>query len=142
GADRQHAWVGRVVGVLGRARVQGIDRVDVLLDHEQRRGPEVVVRVLGRERLAAARGGHGGGTGGAGEGGGLYSQPTATATIRHSIPARNQANGGPGISIGAGQGGGVFIVASGAVCVDVFTIITANVASTSDDDVFGTLCLI
>src|SRR5262249_60945408 len=74
--------------------------------------------------------------------GALYSPPTAKATTRHSITTRNQANGGPGITIGAGQGGGVFIVSGGAVCVDVFTIITANHASTSDDDVFGTLCLI
>ena len=49
---------------------------------------------------------------------------------------------GIGGSDGQGVGGGIYIVASGTVCVDLVTNITHNHASTSDDDVFGVLCFI
>ena len=42
-------------------------------------------------------------------------------------------------SAGLGVGGGLYIVPGGTVYADLLTLIVANDASTSDDDVFGTL---
>jgi hypothetical protein len=69
----------------------------------------------------------------------------STLTIVHSTIVNNRADGGAagsGGSPGLGQGGGVYIVAGGTVCVDLVTHITPNHATTSYDDVFGVLCFI
>jgi hypothetical protein len=36
-------------------------------------------------------------------------------------------------------GGGLYLTPGGTACADVLTVIAGNHASTSDDDVFGTL---
>ena len=73
--------------------------------------------------------------GGNGSGGGVYVEDT-TACITHSTVRDNQALGGSGSSLdGRGVGGG-FYIEDGDVGI-ANTLILANVASTSDDDVFG-----
>jgi hypothetical protein len=42
-------------------------------------------------------------------------------------------------SAGLGQGGGLYIAPGGLASADLWTLIFANDASTSDDDVFGIL---
>jgi hypothetical protein len=54
----------------------------------------------------------------------------------------NQAIGGSGPTAGSGIGGGVYNVAAGTFWVDALTLMFANDASTSDDDVFGILTLL
>ena len=49
------------------------------------------------------------------------------------------ASGGTGGSAGLGQGGGLYLTPGGIACADLLTMIRANDASTSDDDVFGEL---
>ena len=64
-------------------------------------------------------------------------------TIRRRVLVANRAQGGVAGSGGAGGegiGGGIYIVPGGTVCVDALTLILANDASTSDDNVFGELC--
>ena len=81
----------------------------------------------------------------AGAAGGLYVQGTAIVTLSHSNVTGNEATGGAagaGGTAGLGQGGGVYIVPGGTVCVDRMTHIRNNHASTSDDEVFGDLCFI
>jgi hypothetical protein len=59
-----------------------------------------------------------------------------------SLVALNRADGGAagdGGSDGLGQGGGLYLTSGGIACADLLTAILANHASTSDDDVFGTL---
>jgi hypothetical protein len=55
---------------------------------------------------------------------------------------RNHAIGGAaglgGID-GEGVGGGLYLTPGGVACADLLTVIAGNHASTSDDDVFGTL---
>jgi hypothetical protein len=100
--------------------------------------------------LNRAEGGAGalGGDGGNGQGGGLFSNPDFTSvepriTLTRSMVVANQANGGAagaGGSAGLGQGGGVYLTTPGATaCADLATVILLNHASTSDDDIFGTL---
>jgi hypothetical protein len=79
-----------------------------------------------------------GGAGGNGLGGGLYIDDTSQTTLSGSRIVGNQATGGDG---GQGVGGGVYIVSGGQACKDLATLIVGNHASTSDDDVFGTLNL-
>ncbi|HEX5269372.1 MAG TPA: hypothetical protein VFW33_02740 [Gemmataceae bacterium] len=65
-----------------------------------------------------------------------------TLTIVHGTIIDNRADGGAAGSVGSaglGQGGGVYVVAGGRVCVDRKTHVSHNHASTSDDDVFGDL---
>jgi hypothetical protein len=79
--------------------------------------------------------------GGNGFGGGVYVA-VGTATLRASEINGNLALGGEGDDGGAdgqGVGGGVYIAPGVSACADLLTIIDGNHASTSDDDVFGTL---
>jgi hypothetical protein len=96
--------------------------------------------------LNRAVGGAGdGGDGGNGLGGGVFNGPpnpfgVASVTIERSIVALNRANGGAstGGSAGLGLGGGLYLAPGGAASGDL-TVVFANDASTSDDDVFGIL---
>jgi hypothetical protein len=90
-----------------------------------------------------ATGGNGGvgGTGGNGSGGGVFigaSQGTFTPrlTVLASTITKNQANGGgeDDGAFGLGVGGGVYNL--GTFTFDVFTDISKNHASTSNDDIF------
>jgi hypothetical protein len=86
-------------------------------------------------------------SGGDGPGGGVFNggpSPVGTPslTLLHSLVALNRADGGAagaGGSAGLGQGGGLHLTPGGLACADLVTAILANNASTSDDDVFGTL---
>jgi hypothetical protein len=98
--------------------------------------------------LNQAIGGAGdGGNGGDGLGGGIFNgAPTAfgtpSLTLERSLVALNGADGGAaddGGSAGLGVGGGLYLAPGGIASADVVTVIFANHASTSDDDVFGTL---
>ena len=63
-------------------------------------------------------------------------------TLNASRITFNLARGGQGDDGGAdgqGVGGGVYITPGGTTCADVVTVIAGNHATTSDDDVFGTL---
>jgi hypothetical protein len=101
--------------------------------------------------LNSAVGGAGAsGNGGNGLGGGIFNGApnpfgTSTLTLRRSLVALNQADGGTagvGYSAGIGKGGGLYLTPGGVAWVDLVTAIRANHASTSDDDVFGVLSLI
>jgi hypothetical protein len=88
------------------------------------------------------------GNGGNGLGGGIFNggpSPfgTTTLTLRSSLVALNQADGGDAVggSDGLGVGGGLYLTTGGTAYADLATAILANDASTSDDDVFGTLTL-
>jgi hypothetical protein len=92
--------------------------------------------------LNAARGGAGGlgGNGGNGQGGALFNDATATLTLYGSQIVNNAVAGGAaglGGSDGQGVGGGLYLTPGGVACADLWTVILANHASTSDDDVFG-----
>ncbi len=104
---------------------------------------------LNNSFLAAnvAQGGAGGtgGDGGNGWGGGLFAGTDTTATLRHSAVTANRANGGAagaGGSAGQGRGGGVYVEPDATVRRDFWTLIFGNDASTSDDNVFGTILLL
>jgi hypothetical protein len=93
-----------------------------------------------------AIGGAGGlaGDGGDGQGGGIFQDGNAhsTLTLIGDTIDRNHAIGGaagPGGSDGEGVGGGLYLTPGGVACADALTAIFANHATTSDDDVFGTL---
>ena len=97
--------------------------------------------------LNRATGGVGhGGNGGSGLGGGIFNggpSPWGTPhlTLSRSIVVGNKAEGGAadGGSAGLGTGGGLYLAPGGIACADPLTVIVANDASTSDDDVFGIL---
>jgi hypothetical protein len=98
--------------------------------------------------LNQAIGGAGyGGNGGDGKGGGIFNgEPNQTGaprlTLQGSLVVLNRAEGGAaagGGSAGLGQGGGLYIAAGGLASADRWTLIFANDASTSDDDVLGVL---
>ncbi|HJZ56173.1 MAG TPA: hypothetical protein VKE74_14500 [Gemmataceae bacterium] len=98
--------------------------------------------------LNRAIGGAGnGGNGGDGQGGGIFNGApnpfgTPSLTLLGSIVAFNQADGGAagsGGSAGLGVGGGLYLSPGGVASADPWTLIFANHASTSDDDVFGIL---
>ena len=66
----------------------------------------------------------------------------STLTILGSTIVNNRANGGAagvGGSDGQGMGGGIYLTPGSIACADLLTVILGNHASTSDDDVFGTL---
>jgi hypothetical protein len=66
----------------------------------------------------------------------------STLTILASTIVNNRADGGTagaGGSKGQGVGGGLYVTADSIACADLLTVILANHASTSDDDVFGIL---
>jgi hypothetical protein len=82
------------------------------------------------------------GNGGNGLGGGIFVDPHAVLTLNSDFVAANQAIGGTGaagFSNGLGQGGGLYVANGGDACADFATVIEANFASTSDEDVFGVL---
>jgi hypothetical protein len=98
--------------------------------------------------LNQAIGGAGdGGNGGNGQGGGIFNggpnqTGTPSLTLNHSIVALNRADGGVAVgggSAGLGVGGGLYLSPGGVASADPWTLIFANDASTSDDDVFGIL---
>ena len=98
--------------------------------------------------LNQAIGGAGGpsGNGGDGLGGGIFNGGTSangtpSLTLNRSAIIFNCARGGVGEggSAGLGQGGGIYLTAGGVAMADPWTLIFANDASTSDDDVFGIL---
>lgn len=75
-----------------------------------------------------------------GLGGGIYvTAGRTTLTLLASTINGNRADGGAGPITGKGVGGGLYITLGGEVYVDQLTLIFANDASTSDDDVFGIL---
>jgi hypothetical protein len=88
-----------------------------------------------------------GGNGGNGLGGGLYAAG-GTVSLDSSTVTHNTARGGgagsgghgatPGAP-GLGEGGGLYLTAAAAVCLDAFTQanVSHNNASTSDNDVHG-----
>jgi hypothetical protein len=88
-----------------------------------------------------------GGIGGNGLGGGIFNggpSPVGTPslTLQGSLIALNSADGGGAVgggSTGLGVGGGLYLSPGGVASADPWTLIFANDASTSDDDVFGTL---
>jgi hypothetical protein len=101
-----------------------------------------------------ATGGPGGasGDGGNGFGGGIFNDglsiapnnagTPASLTVRGTTITDNQATAGPagsGGSAGQGIGGGAYFAAGGAVCLDDATLLAlaGNLASTSNNDVFG-----
>jgi hypothetical protein len=87
-----------------------------------------------------------GASGGNGLGGGVFNDGLsvwpltagmpATLTITGSTITDNSATGIGG-SAGQGIGGGVYFASGGVVCLDALTVIVANTASTSNNDVFG-----
>ena len=98
--------------------------------------------------LNRAIGGAGiGGNGGNGQGGGVFNggaSPVGTPslTLQRSLVVLNRADGGAagsGGSAGLGQGAGLYLGLGGLASADAWTLIFANDASTSDDDVFGIL---
>jgi uncharacterized protein (TIGR03118 family) len=94
--------------------------------------------------LNQAVGGHalGGGNGGNGLGGGGFNDAASSVTFQSSIIISNEATGGTGGlggSDGQGVGGGLYLTPGGTACADLWTAIFGNYASTSNDDVFGTL---
>jgi hypothetical protein len=98
--------------------------------------------------LNRAVGGAGdGGDGGNGQGGGIYnggpsSIGTPSLALERSLVVLNRADGGtagPEGSAGLGQGGGLYIASNGLASADSWTLVSANDASSSDDDVFGLL---
>ncbi|MFO0843655.1 MAG: right-handed parallel beta-helix repeat-containing protein [Gemmataceae bacterium] len=94
-----------------------------------------------------ARGGAGGagGDGGSAKGGAIYSDWYTTLTLSHTLVATNQAQGGSagaGGSAGVGVGGGLYITPNAMARRDAWTIILGNRASTSNNDVLGSLVVI
>jgi hypothetical protein len=83
-----------------------------------------------------------GGNGGNGFGGGIFNDGRSTLEIRDSTVTDNRASGGAagaGGNDGLGIGGGLYVAAGGTAYANALTLIFANDASTSDDDVFGIL---
>jgi hypothetical protein len=88
--------------------------------------------------LAAGGAGGSGANGGNGQGGGLYVGAGATATVQTSVIVGNVADGGAagsGGSAGQGVGGGIYNL--GTLNLDALSIVMANFASTSNDNIFG-----
>jgi hypothetical protein len=102
------------------------------------------VLISGNQALGGAGGQ--GGNGGAGLGGGIYAGDVTTVTIQNTQIVGNVADGGAsgGGSGQAGQGvgGGVYVSAQATVTADTLTIVVVNQASTSNDDVFGTITIV
>jgi len=66
----------------------------------------------------------------------------STLTLQGATVGHNHALGGTagiGGSDGEGEGGGLYLEPGGLACADLLTVIAGNHASTSDDDVSGTL---
>jgi hypothetical protein len=76
--------------------------------------------------------------GGDGLGGGVYiTGGRTTLTLLSTTVTENQAQGGVGATPGAGVGGGVYNL--GLFAADVVTVLRKNHASTSNDDLFGSV---
>lgn len=96
--------------------------------------------------LNRAIGGEGdAGNGGNGLGGGIFNGPpnplgAASVALNRDVVVLNQAEGGAGTggSAGLGIGGGIYVAPGGSAGASL-TVIFANDASTSDDNVFGIL---
>jgi hypothetical protein len=83
-----------------------------------------------------------GGNGGNGLGGGVFNDGASSVTFQASQIVNNTSIGGTagsGGAAGQGIGGGLYLTPGGSACADALTVIVGNHASTSDDDVFGTL---
>jgi hypothetical protein len=81
--------------------------------------------------------------GGDGLGGGIFVG-SGTATLTGLLVSGNQAQGGAkgqGATTGQGLGGGVYVDPSTSVTADLQTRIVHNRASTSNDDVWGTITI-
>jgi hypothetical protein len=94
----------------------------------------------GNQATGGARGS--GANGGDGFGGGVYNDGLSMLTLLLSTITANQASGGAagaGGSAGLGEGGGAYFATGGTVCLDAATVasILSNIASTSNNDVFG-----
>jgi hypothetical protein len=82
------------------------------------------------------------GNGGNGLGGGAFNDATSSIMFQGSTIVNNDAIGGAagsGGTDGQGIGGGLYLTPGGIACADLVTVIIGNHASTSSDDVFGTL---
>jgi hypothetical protein len=87
--------------------------------------------------MAIGGDGKAGGSGGNGLGGGIYIGSGTTVGLAGSTVTGNHANGGSGKgggSDGLGIGGGIYDL--GSFTADIFTLITGNHASTSNNDIF------
>jgi hypothetical protein len=92
--------------------------------------------------LAIGGDGSTGGNGGNGLGGGIYKDSVSILTLTGDTVERNHANGGTGGiggSEGQGVGGGLYLTPGGVACADALTVIFANHATTSNDEVSGIL---
>src|SRR5262249_60587242 len=105
-------------------------------DHPTRPSATLAGTLIGDNQAIGAGGTM---TGGDGIGGGLYNEIRSDVTLLACTVTRNQALGGSGPTAGSGIGGGIYNVEGGTVWVDVLTVILANDASTSADDVLGIL---
>jgi hypothetical protein len=97
-----------------------------------------------QNNLAIGGAGGVGGDGGDGQGGGIFQDGNvhSTLTLIDDAIDKNHAIGGAaglGGNDGEGVGGGLYLTPGGVACADALTTILANHATTSDDDVFGTL---
>jgi hypothetical protein len=83
------------------------------------------------------------GVGGDGLGGGIFVGPgSGTATLKGVLVSGNQAQGGgkgQGTTRGQGLGGGLYVDPGASVTADRQTLIVGNRASTSNDDVWGSI---
>ncbi len=75
--------------------------------------------------------------GGNGLGGGLFADPDTTAAISNSSLDLNQAIGGAGFDGGDGSGGGIYVTSDASVSLKK-TKVSANYASTSNNNIYGT----
>jgi hypothetical protein len=92
--------------------------------------------------LAIGGAGGSGGDGEDGQGGGIFQDELSTLTLLGATVEHNLALGGAagiGGGDGEGEGGGLYLEPGGLACADLLTAIVGNHASTSDDDVSGTL---
>ena len=124
GGEGGYAWGGGLANLLGAT----LTVRDTTVDHN---------RVVGGA-------GGAGGDGGDGQGGGIFEDAQSTLTLTGTTVEHNHAIGGAagqGGSDGEGVGGGLYITPGGLASADVLTSVFANHATTSDDDVFGTLGL-
>jgi hypothetical protein len=81
--------------------------------------------------------------GGEGLGGGIFVG-SGTATLNGVLVIGDQAQGGAkgqGTTTGQGLGGGVYVDPSASATADMQTLIAGNRASTSNDDVWGTITI-
>jgi hypothetical protein len=108
-------------------------------------GTTIITNALISGNTATGGAGSNGGSGGNGSGGGLYVSSGATLTLTDSMIKQNTATGGAagsGGTAGLGQGGGVSVASTATASANRKTKVKNNTASTSDDDVFGTLTIV